>query len=169
MCLQLIAPRKSLDCGKLHPSKSQFDVLLHGTVGSESHSAQPAQFGCGSETGVGKRMLMETLTCRVCGSTDARMLPLGQYAEFFRLWVDTTKDEFELFSRVDSITTRPLSLAARVVRKIRKSFNHPHKVAKVRPPIQFRTYMQACTSCHSITPCHEYSFEDLLGLYHDYR
>jgi len=29
--------------------------------------------------------------------------------------------------------------------------------------------MQACAICHGITPCHEYSFEDLLGLYHDYR
>lgn len=29
--------------------------------------------------------------------------------------------------------------------------------------------MQACGSCHAITPCHEYSFQDLLGLYRDYR
>jgi hypothetical protein len=29
--------------------------------------------------------------------------------------------------------------------------------------------MQTCGSCHAITPCHEYSFQDLLGLYHDYR
>jgi hypothetical protein len=29
--------------------------------------------------------------------------------------------------------------------------------------------MQACALCHSITPCHEYSFDDLLGLYRDYR
>jgi len=29
--------------------------------------------------------------------------------------------------------------------------------------------MLACVPCHSITPCHEYSFEDLLGLYRDYR
>lgn len=29
--------------------------------------------------------------------------------------------------------------------------------------------MQAWARCHGITPCHEYSFEDLLGLYHDYR
>jgi hypothetical protein len=29
--------------------------------------------------------------------------------------------------------------------------------------------MQACALCHSITPCHEYSFEDLVGLYRDYR
>ena len=35
--------------------------------------------------------------------------------------------------------------------------------------MQFRTHMQACALCHSITPCHEYSFEDLVGLYRDYR
>lgn len=33
----------------------------------------------------------------------------------------------------------------------------------------FRTFLQCCAVCHGITPCHEYSYEDLLGLYKDYR
>lgn len=103
--------------------------------------------------------------CRVCGSNDTNILPIGQYAEFFRLRVDTTKDEFLLFSRAGSITTKPMSLPVRALRKIGRIINP----LKVRPAKQFRTHMQTCASCHGITPCHEYSFEDLLGIYHDYR
>ena len=106
-----------------------------------------------------------TLTCPVCGSSDTSILPLGQYAEFFRLRVDTSKDEFMLFSRTGSISTKPRSLAARALRKIGRILSPP----KVAPAMQFRTHMQACALCHSITPCHEYSFEDLVGLYRDYR
>ena len=106
-----------------------------------------------------------TLTCPVCGSSDTSILPLGQYAEFFRLRVDTSKDEFMLFSRTGSISTKPRSLAARALRKIGRILSPP----KVAPAMQFRTHMQACALCHSITPCHQYSFEDLVGLYRDYR
>ena len=103
--------------------------------------------------------------CRVCGSDDTNILPIGQYAAFFRLRIDTSKDEFLLFSRTGSISTKPRTLAARALRKFRKIFG----LVNVKPANQFRTYMQACTLCHSITPCHEYSFEDLIPIYRDYR
>jgi hypothetical protein len=92
-------------------------------------------------------------------------LPIGKYEEFFRLRVDTSKDEFLLFSRADSIQIKPLSLPVRALRKIHRILSPP----KLKPLKQFRTHLQACASCLGITPCHEYSFEDLLGLYHDYR
>jgi hypothetical protein len=88
---------------------------------------------------------------------------MGQYAEFFRLRVDTSKDEFLLYTRTDSITTKPLSLAARK----RRMSGKPSK--ETGPVRQFRTYLQACNLCHGVTPCHEYSYDDLLGLYRDYR
>jgi SAM-dependent methyltransferase len=34
---------------------------------------------------------------------------------------------------------------------------------------QFRTFVQYCESCHAVTPSHEWTYEDLLGLYRDYR
>jgi hypothetical protein len=105
------------------------------------------------------------MTCRICGSNDTHILPLGQYAEFFRLRVDTSKDEFMLFSRTGSITAKPMTLAERALRKAGRILN----LSKIKPAKQFRTHMLACMQCHSITPCHEYSFEDLLGLYRDYR
>jgi hypothetical protein len=105
------------------------------------------------------------MTCRICGSNDTHILPLGQYAEFFRLRVDTSKDEFMLFSRTGSITAKPMTLAERALRKAGRILN----LSKIKPAQQFRTHMLACMQCHSITPCHEYSFEDLLGLYRDYR
>lgn len=104
------------------------------------------------------------MSCRVCGGDNVRVLPIGRYAEFFRMKVDTEKDPFLLFSRADSIrvssTPRPVRALKRIAKLLR---------TKVRPAIQFRTYMQACMTCDAITPCHEYSFEDLLGLYRDYR
>jgi hypothetical protein len=80
--------------------------------------------------------------------------------------MDTSKDEFLLFSRKPSI--RPIataSLPVRAVRKLGRMIRSPKK----RPVRQFRTCMQVCATCHGVTPCHEYSFEDLLGLYRDYR
>jgi hypothetical protein len=91
------------------------------------------------------------------------MLPMGQYAEFFRLRVDTSKDEFLLYSRTRSIATAPMSLAARKRRMSRE----PLRASQTLVP--FRTHLQACAICHSVTPCHEYSQEDLSGLYRDYR
>jgi hypothetical protein len=72
-----------------------------------------------------------TLTCPVCGSKDTNILPLRQYAEFFRLRVDTSKDEFMLFSRTGSISTKPRSLAARALRKIGRILSPP----KVAPAV----------------------------------
>ena len=105
------------------------------------------------------------MTCRICGNVDTSTLPIGKYEEFFRLRVDTSKDDYLLFSRADPIRINPAPLAVRALRKIRRILSPP----KPRHAVQFRTHMQSCASCHGITPCHEYSFEDLLGLYRDYR
>lgn len=108
------------------------------------------------------------MTCRVCGSSNLSVLPIGRYAAFFRLRVDTTKDTFQLFSKLDVISADPTvsrSFPARVVRKVKRILSP----SKPRPAAPFRTQLQACESCHATTPCHEYSFDDLLGLYRDYR
>jgi SAM-dependent methyltransferase len=105
------------------------------------------------------------MTCRVCGNNDTSILPVGKYADFFLLRVDTKKDTFLLFSRADSIRIRPAMLPIRALRKIGRMLLS----AKLKPAVPFRTSMQACPLCHSITPCHEYSVEDLSGLYRDYR
>jgi hypothetical protein len=34
---------------------------------------------------------------------------------------------------------------------------------------EFRTHMNICATCHTVTPTHEYLFDDLLPLYRDYR
>lgn len=118
--------------------------------------------------------------CRICGSNETRALPLGQYAQFFRMRVDTAKDEYLLFSKGDAVAATPVgpiagvarlmaahsaSLPVRAIRRIERTL-FP---AKDQPVREFRTYMQACASCHGVTPCHEWSYEDLLGLYRDYR
>ena len=108
---------------------------------------------------------MRSLTCRICGSNETNILPVGEYAPFFRLRVETSKDEFLLFSRADSIQIRPMPFLIRALLKIGNILSPP----KNKPAKQFRTHMLACTICHTITPCHEYSFDDLLGLYQDYR
>jgi len=105
--------------------------------------------------------------CRVCGSIDLQVLPLGEYAAFFRLRVDTSKDPYLLFSRSPLIGSRPQShsIPARAYRKLKRIL----PPAKPRPRSEFRTYVQRCSSCHTVTPCHEWLYQDLLGLYRDYR
>ncbi len=95
-------------------------------------------------------------------STDTAV---GEYAAFFRLRVDIQKDKFLLYTRLRAIPTVPLSLPARAMRKARKLM----KLTGSAPAHEFRTSMQLCARCHSLSPCHEYSFDDLLGLYRDYR
>lgn len=108
------------------------------------------------------------MTCRVCGSSNTSVVPIGRYANFFLLRVDTKKDSFQLYSRAHSIKIDPTisdSLPVRALRKAKRILFPP----QFRQAAQFRTQMQACESCHAITPSHEYSFDDLLGLYRDYR
>jgi hypothetical protein len=90
---------------------------------------------------------------------------VGQYANFFQLRVDTKQDEFLLYSVSGLITTRPVRLPVRAFRKLGRML----KVQRAGTAKQFRTGMQVCASCNGVTPCHEYFFEDLLGLYRDYR
>jgi SAM-dependent methyltransferase len=108
------------------------------------------------------------MTCRVCGSGDASVLPIGRYADFFLLRVDTKKDSFQLYSRSQAIRIDPTLSYALPVRALRKARRILFP-SKSRPTAPFRTQMQACESCHAITPCHEYSLQDLLGFYRDYR
>lgn len=105
--------------------------------------------------------------CRVCGSRLVKRLPVGEYTAFFRLRVDTKKDPYLLYFRSALIGSRHLSrsIPARAARKIRRILFSP-RPAPVR---EFRTYMQACAACHTVHPCHEWSYEDLQGLYKDYR
>lgn len=103
--------------------------------------------------------------CRVCGSKLVVSLPLGEYAGFFRLRVDVAKDPFLLYTRSRSIGPRSLSLFARAWRKFGR-IAFPRAARTLR---QFRTYVQCCESCHAATPSHEWTYEDLLGLYRDYR
>jgi hypothetical protein len=105
------------------------------------------------------------MTCRVCGSEETSTLPIGQYADFFSLRIDTSKDKFRVFSRANSIRIKPMPLPNRALRKIGRVLNSK----KVRQAEPFRTYMQGCASCHAITPSHEYSFLDLQKIYGDYR
>ena len=105
------------------------------------------------------------MVCRVCGSSNTKVLPIGKYAEFFSLRVDTRKDDFLVYVRGDVLQLAPAPLPVRALRKIGRLLRGP----KVKPAVQFRTNMQACAVCHGTTPCHEYSFQDLQGIYRDYR
>ncbi len=94
------------------------------------------------------------------------MLPAGHYACFFEMRVDTAKDQHMLFSHFPLLAASDISLwqSFRALRKIWKRL-----WGRQKPPRRFRTFMTGCAACHSITPSHEYSFEDLQGLYRDYR
>lgn len=77
------------------------------------------------------------MKCRIRGGNDTTTLPIGQYAEFFRLGVDTSKDPFLLFSRTGSITTKPISVTTRALRKIKRIF---HVLPEARPAKQFSDF-----------------------------
>jgi len=105
------------------------------------------------------------MVCRVCGSSNIKVLPIGRYAEFFSLRVDTRKDDSVVYARGNFLQINAAPLPIRALRKIGRLLRD----AKDKPVVQFRTNMQSCAVCHGVTPCHEYSFEDLQGLYRDYR
>lgn len=104
-------------------------------------------------------------TCRVCGSTNTDALPFGRYMPFFALRVDTAKDPYLLFATDTFVSTGEWTLFERGVRKLRRILG----LAKPKPPRPFRTYMTGCKDCHTITPSLEFSYEDLSGIYRDYR
>lgn len=106
--------------------------------------------------------------CRVCTSSDLSLLPIGIYAPFFALRVDTSRDPFTLYSRRAALQTqeRRDSVAARARRLIgRLGWGEKTEPGKHL----FRTLCQCCAACGSISPCHEFSREELDGLYRDYR
>lgn len=104
-------------------------------------------------------------TCRVCGSSAISALPIGVYTRFFRLRVDARKDAYFLFSRAPLIGGVDIPLPSKVMKRISQIlFSAPEESAR-----QFRTFIQRCDACHTVTPTHEWQYEDLAGLYRDYR
>lgn len=102
------------------------------------------------------------LTCRICNSNHIKTLPVCEYAPFFQLRVDVSKDPFLLKSKNKCIFSSDLPFYLRVARKISKNTDQSN-------PKPFRTYGTFCFNCNSLTPTYEYSYEELQGLYRDYR
>jgi len=105
------------------------------------------------------------IECRICGSAHTMCLPVGQYADFFRLRVDVSRDPHRLFSREVALLKPNASFALRAIRKIARLTGLTGR----GQPHEFRTSMTICVDCHAVTPAHEYSFGELSGLYRDYR
>ena len=109
--------------------------------------------------------------CRVCASKNVNILLAGVYAPFFRLRVDTLKDPYiQRSSRpflLGENTCRFNLLVYRIVSKIRRMLPLPFK--RRAKATDFRTDVLYCTNCHAIMPRYEYSYDELLGLYRDYR
>jgi 2-polyprenyl-3-methyl-5-hydroxy-6-metoxy-1,4-benzoquinol methylase len=57
-------------------------------------------------------------------------------------------------------------LLRRILRKAFRLTSKPYPAGEKR---EFRTMVQYCWDCHSLLPCHEFSFDDLAPLYADYR
>lgn len=112
--------------------------------------------------------MKEDIACRVCASLDITRLPIGVYASFFELRIDTSKDPFAMYSYRSSVPLpeKRHSLRAKMRRFAQRNGRRRNANNEKR---FFRTMCQFCINCHSITPSHEYSFHDLSGFYHDYR
>jgi len=109
-------------------------------------------------------MTLHGVPCRICASSATFALPTGRYAPFFSLRVDTPKDPYLTYSRTPSTKAR---VQTRILRKLRRVLRLPEP-----PPVpaqEYLTFMTGCTNCQGLTPTYEFSFEDLLGLYRDYR
>lgn len=106
-------------------------------------------------------------TCRVCDRPSASSLPVGVYAPFFSLRVDTSRDEHALYSARGamralpgrSFASRARHFAARKLAGLRAQ----------RPPTLLRTACNFCARCQSLTLSHAYGYDDLKPLYADYR
>jgi len=107
------------------------------------------------------------LICRVCLSEEVRCLPLGEYAAFFRLRVDTNKDPFRI--PTEAAIFQPgldISDRFRVFEKTRQALLSLDTSMLEKSN---RTLVQSCSRCLAVTLCHEYSYSDLEPLYLDYR
>lgn len=102
--------------------------------------------------------------CRVCGANSVEVLPIGFYEAFFRLRVDVKKDKYLMYSSSPLLGGTGLPFILKVVKHFANKF-----FSKGYGCQPFRTFVQRCEVCHSATPFHEWSYEDLGGLYHDYR
>lgn len=113
------------------------------------------------------------LACRVCGSAHVAALPIGVYAPFFQLRVDVRRDRFALWTSAGLIEA-PLDLRQaggiirRVARGVKRRLNQRLTSIKA-PPRLLRTVCHWCAHCRALTPAHEFSFDELLPLYADYR
>jgi hypothetical protein len=111
--------------------------------------------------------------CRVCGSANVTALPIGVYAPFFQLRVDVRRDRFALWTRAGSIEAPPdFRKAGGIVRRIARGVKRRlslRTASDESSPRMLRTMCLWCTNCHGLTPAHEFSFNDLMPLYADYR
>jgi hypothetical protein len=126
---------------------------------------------------------VQFFTCRVCGASEPTILLAGTYSPFFQLRVDVQRDPFlqywraGRFSRYGQliekairkgpklVASQPLKLL-RVVKALAARGKHP---APERMLPAHRTLLIYCTCCNSVTPCHDFTYEELCGLYRDYR
>jgi len=109
-------------------------------------------------------MTFHRIPCRICASEATFALPAGRYAAFFSLRVDTAKDPYLTYSRMPTTKAR---VQTRILRNLRQALKLP--AAPAAPVQEYLTFMTGCTNCQGLTPTYEFSSEDLLGLYRDYR
>lgn len=112
-------------------------------------------------------------TCRACGSADVSALPIGVYAPFFQLRVDVRCDRFALWTCTGRIEVPPDvpqagGIVRRIARGLKRRLNQRRTSAETTPRL-LRTVCHWCAHCRVLTPAHEFSFEELLPLYADYR
>lgn len=106
--------------------------------------------------------------CRVCGEGGVASLPIGAYAPFFRLRVDTRGDRHAIFTRRHSLAVLPSGsgLGERLKQRLMRL---ARRLSGASQPEFLRTGCNFCQSCRSITPSHEFSYGELEPLYADYR
>ena len=113
------------------------------------------------------------LICRVCGSADVAALPIGVYAPFFQLRVDVRRDRFALWTCAGRIEAPPdVRQAGSIIRRFAGGVKRrlTQRLTSAKAPARLlRTVCQWCAHCRALTPAYEFSFDELLPLYADYR
>jgi hypothetical protein len=135
---------------------------------------------------------MQAITCRVCGYEYPSLLLIGEYAPFFQLRVDVQRDPFLQYFHIDRLSkaighlSRAKVFAEKVWRRGPKLLtSEPSRILRRVSTLvggrvrmqdgqrrmlpSHKTLMLYCPKCRSVIPAHEFKFEDLSGLYHDYR
>lgn len=127
---------------------------------------------------------MQSFSCRVCGSEDPYVLLIGFYAPFFQLRADLRQEPFIQYWQGGRLAKELQFLKKVLLHGPKLLASQPTKLFRVfgalvsgrgdakressfLPP--HRTLMIYCPHCKSAMPCHDFSYEELSGLYHDYR